>query len=76
MRVIARRSWSAPMGGMRKLHTSGMPVGMIEDAPFQMVQTQLAPGDKVVIYSDGLTEAEDAERPVFRHRAPAGLPAR
>ena len=52
-------------GRLRKLHTSGMPVGMIEDAPFQMVQTQLAPGDKLVIYSDGLTEAENAEGRFF-----------
>ena len=47
-------------GRMRKLHTSGMPVGMIEEAPFQMLQVQLAAGDKLVIYSDGLTEAENA----------------
>ena len=52
-------------GHLRKLHTSGMPVGMIEDAPFQTVETQLAPGDKVVIYSDGLTEAENAEGAFF-----------
>ena len=42
-----------------------MPVGMIEGAPIQMVQTQLAPGDKLVIYSDGLTEAEDANGQFF-----------
>jgi sigma-B regulation protein RsbU (phosphoserine phosphatase) len=52
-------------GRIRKLHTSGMPVGMIEGAPIAMVQTQLAPGDKVVIYSDGLTEAEDANGVFF-----------
>ena len=38
---------------------------MVEEAPFQMVQTQLAPGDKIVIYSDGLTEAENAEGQFF-----------
>jgi sigma-B regulation protein RsbU (phosphoserine phosphatase) len=52
-------------GRLRKLHTSAMPVGMIEDAPFQTVQTQLLPGDKVVIYSDGLTEAENSEGAFF-----------
>jgi sigma-B regulation protein RsbU (phosphoserine phosphatase) len=52
-------------GRVRKLHTTGMPVGMIEDAPFQMVQTQLSPGDKLVIYSDGLTEAENTEGAFF-----------
>ena len=52
-------------GRIRKLHTTGMPVGMIEGAPFQMVQTQLAPGDKLIIYSDGLTEAENSEGAFF-----------
>jgi sigma-B regulation protein RsbU (phosphoserine phosphatase) len=52
-------------GRIRKLHTSGMPVGMIEGAPFQIVEAQLAPGDKIVIYSDGLTEAENSEGVFF-----------
>jgi serine phosphatase RsbU (regulator of sigma subunit) len=42
-----------------------MPVGMLEDAPFQMLQRELEPGDKLVIYSDGLTEAEDADGAFF-----------
>lgn len=52
-------------GRLRKLHTSGMPVGMIEGAPFQMVEAQLEPRDKIVIYSDGLTEAENADGAFF-----------
>jgi sigma-B regulation protein RsbU (phosphoserine phosphatase) len=52
-------------GRLRKLHTSGMPVGMLEDAPFQTERVQLAPGDKIVIYSDGLTEAESADGTFF-----------
>lgn len=52
-------------GGLRSLHTTSMPVGMIEGAPFPMAQTQLAPGDKIVIYSDGLTEAEGADGTFF-----------
>src|SRR5580704_3322283 len=55
----------SPDGRLRKLHTSGMPVGMIEDAVVQMVETQLEPGEKVVIYSDGLTETENAEGEFF-----------
>jgi serine phosphatase RsbU (regulator of sigma subunit) len=52
-------------GRIRKLHTSGMPVGMLEDAPIEMVQTRLAPRDKIVIYSDGLTEAQNPEGQFF-----------
>jgi sigma-B regulation protein RsbU (phosphoserine phosphatase) len=55
----------SPDGRLRTLHTTSMPVGMLEDAPFPMVQTQLAPGDKLVIYSDGLTEAESADGTFF-----------
>jgi len=52
-------------GRLRKLHTSGMPVGMLEEAQFQVVQMQLEAGDKIVIYSDGLTEAENAAGEFF-----------
>src|SRR5262249_53241048 len=55
----------SPDGRLRKLHTSGMPVGMLEEAQFQTMQGQLHPGDKVVIYSDGLTEAENGDGQFF-----------
>ena len=48
-------------GRVRKLNTTGTPVGMVEDAPIQMLQAQLDPGDKIVIYSDGFTETENAD---------------
>jgi sigma-B regulation protein RsbU (phosphoserine phosphatase) len=52
-------------GRLRKLHTSGMPVGMIEGVTVQAVEVQLSPGDKIVIYSDGLTETENAAGEFF-----------
>lgn len=52
-------------GRLRKLHTSGMPVGMLEDANAQVVEIQLASGDKLIVYSDGLTETENAEGEFF-----------
>lgn len=48
-------------GRLRKLHTTGMPVGMLEEATFQPVTMQIEAGDKLVIYSDGLTEATNAK---------------
>jgi phosphoserine phosphatase RsbU/P len=50
---------------IQKLYPTGMPVGMLEDAPFQAIEMQLTPGDKLVIFSDGLTEAESAEGGFF-----------
>ena len=52
-------------GRLRTLNTTSMPVGMLEDAPFRMLQRKLDPGDKLVIYSDGLTEAEGSDGAFF-----------
>ena len=52
-------------GRVRRIKESGMPVGLLEAAQFEMHELQLAPGDKVVIYSDGLTEAESADGQFF-----------
>lgn len=54
-----------PDGRLRTLQTTGMPVGMLEGATFQTMRTQLSPGDKILIYSDGLTEAENADGEFF-----------
>ncbi|MBB6119426.1 PP2C family protein-serine/threonine phosphatase [Nocardiopsis algeriensis] len=35
----------------------GMPVGMLSEAHFATAVTELAPGDTLVLYTDGLTEA-------------------
>lgn len=52
-------------GRLKTLQTTGMPVGMLDLATFQVETTQLQPGDKIVIYSDGLTEAENADGEFF-----------
>ena len=52
-------------GEVRRLETTGTPVGMVDGVEFAVVNLSLQPGDKVVIYSDGLTEAENAEGVFF-----------
>ena len=52
-------------GAYRALATTGMPVGMMEGAEFAIERQQLAPGDKVVIFSDGVTEAQNAAGEFF-----------
>lgn len=37
----------------------GMPVGLIPGAEFSSFEIQLAPGDRLLMYSDGLTECPD-----------------
>lgn len=47
-------------GASTYFETTGTPVGMFEEAAFTVEQIDLKDGDKVVIYSDGVTEAQDA----------------
>jgi len=56
------------VGGIRKLDTQNFPVGMLEEAVFDKADVQLAPGDKLVLYSDGLTETENAQGEFFDTR--------
>jgi serine phosphatase RsbU (regulator of sigma subunit)/pSer/pThr/pTyr-binding forkhead associated (FHA) protein len=47
--------------GLRRLHAGSMPVGLFEAARYADAVEQLDPDDVVVIYSDGVTEALDAD---------------
>ncbi len=49
------------------LRPTSMPIGMMTEAEFEVRQTQLRPGDKLCLYSDGLSEAHlpPSERGVF-----------
>ena len=47
------------------LETSGLPVGMIEGAQFTVHQAQLQARDKIVLYSDGVTDAQNLDSHFF-----------
>ena len=42
-----------------------LPLGMIEDAEFSVLRFQIEEGDKIVLISDGIVEAADAEGRLF-----------
>jgi serine phosphatase RsbU (regulator of sigma subunit) len=52
-------------GRFEYLDTTAMPVGLMEDTEFLAEKKQLRPGDKLVIYSDGVTEAANPEGEFF-----------
>ena len=52
-------------GEIETLGTTGMPLGMIDVATYSVEQVHLRPGDKVVAYSDGLSEAENIRGQFF-----------
>jgi sigma-B regulation protein RsbU (phosphoserine phosphatase) len=74
--------YRADQDGLTQLTLTGMVLGVIEDAPFEQHTLRLNPGDLILLYTDGVTDATDAhwhdfgmerlERVVLDHRnAPA-----
>jgi serine phosphatase RsbU (regulator of sigma subunit) len=69
-------------GGVCSVGRPGIALGLYEDAEYASIEETLAPGDALVLYTDGLTEAHGG-RTRFDHEALAallggcaGLPAR
>jgi len=71
----------AASGAVEELPSGGIPLGMFPFATYQPVALELNPGDVLVVYSDGLTEAENEAqedfgeervRSIIREAAPRG----
>jgi len=52
-------------GSFTELEATGIAVGAIEDAEYSSQEVTLAPGDVLVLYTDGITEAENADHDMF-----------
>lgn len=53
----------------RRLETGGLVLGILEDSGFEEEVVPLGPGDVLVLYSDGITEALDARQEEFGEEA-------
>jgi len=47
--------------GMQRLQASTPPLGMLAEMKFEVQRIELAPGDRLLAYTDGVTEARDVE---------------
>ena len=62
-------------GASRLIDASGYPIGVV-DEPYDEYEVELAPGDRVYLYSDGVPEAmDDADTPFGQERLLAQLDA-
>jgi serine phosphatase RsbU (regulator of sigma subunit) len=53
------------VSGVTRLDTGGTPLGMFDSAAYDTGTTRLAPGDILIAFSDGVTEAIDAGEEEF-----------
>jgi len=54
-------------GEVSELYSTGsFPIGLVEVASYDSSRIQLEPGDTLLLYTDGVTEAEDKHRNLFQ----------
>ena len=54
-------------GAVSELYSDGsFPIGLVEDASYDSARIQLEPQDTLLLYTDGVTEAEDRDRNLFQ----------
>lgn len=52
-------------GSIDEIHSSGFPLGMMPVASYRVHESRLEPGELLLLYTDGLTEAEDPDEEEF-----------
>ena len=63
---------AARLGAVEKLATGGIALAMFEQSTYESGRTRLEPGDALVMYSDGITEAESPAGQMFEEFGPRG----
>ncbi len=51
--------------GLLSLRRTGLPLGIFEDSTWERGAAELAPGDALVLYTDGVTDAQTADGTLF-----------
>jgi sigma-B regulation protein RsbU (phosphoserine phosphatase) len=57
--------YRADTGKVEPMESTGLPLGVDADIPFPVVERSWTPGDTLVLFSDGIVEAENAAGDIF-----------
>ncbi|MCL7454140.1 MAG: GAF domain-containing protein [Anaerolineae bacterium] len=55
----------AAKGDVQELRVPGMALGILEQVEFEQHRARLEPGDSLILYTDGITEASNEQREMF-----------
>lgn len=59
---------AADGGAIHALAPTGMPIGVDEEASWSLERIQIQPGDTLVLYTDGIPDAQNSDGVLFRER--------
>jgi serine phosphatase RsbU (regulator of sigma subunit) len=59
------RPYLSGSDGVREIHVSGMPLGLMPDMDYEEAAGELDHGQSFILHSDGVVEAHNAEREMF-----------
>lgn len=57
--------FTSALGSVRMLQGQGLPLGVIKDTTYESTFVTLAPGDKLLLLTDGITETSNLEQEVL-----------
>ncbi|NJN46961.1 MAG: SpoIIE family protein phosphatase [Candidatus Competibacteraceae bacterium] len=57
--------WQRADARLTSLGSGGFPVGLLPDATYELIECQLAPGDRLFLYSDGVTDCDNLRGECF-----------
>jgi serine phosphatase RsbU (regulator of sigma subunit)/anti-sigma regulatory factor (Ser/Thr protein kinase) len=67
--VFANAGHNLPIGctgqGVVELRATGMPLGLLPGMRYSETQARMEPGDRLLLYSDGLVEAHNTQKEMF-----------
>jgi sigma-B regulation protein RsbU (phosphoserine phosphatase) len=64
---------NAGAGDERKLDSDNFPIGLLPDVPFTVREIPFRPGERLAVFSDGVTDAENMAEEQFEEHLPAAL---
>jgi sigma-B regulation protein RsbU (phosphoserine phosphatase) len=63
--------WRRADGVVVELSKGGIPLGMLDlDLPYESEQFTFSPGDRMLLYTDGIPEAQNAAQELYESRTP------